>query len=1058
MQDHYRQPPPPPQPQPPQHHHQHQHLPPHHQHSPPQPQPYQSYPPRDTTVKREPADDLRRPNSTGHAPDNIPLPPPSAPPPIQTSHQPLPPHAPPPSYPDNQPRHMGYEPTHQAPPTPGGFRAPSYPPTPISHQPQFEHGGYSQPEFYPSVYSSAANKKKNTRASQACDQCRQLKAKCDETKPCKTCRDKGTECKYRDPVPKATDKAQADILEGISNMHNEMTRILGEFNHRLSKIESSLPRDGRGPLMKPEPAAEELKSVRSTSYLANNVPRNDSFYHDEVNGTGTLPIEPVAIHEDETETNPGPVVLPGVPAIPINHTTVAGLLLEWPSIRDLTRHHLEKERVSYISEYPIADEQKRGLLLVYGRGEDSSQFRKATATLDPGMLEMAADNLSDAASPSPAPDWGHVGGLSPADQWEYKGGVLGHDGNPDFSESKVWLYVESFKENMLNMHPVIQPRILEAWVRHFLESLPTVQPKTARPLATKSAFAIHPTVEATGAKRKRSPGPDSSDGQPAAAPVKSGKPVRSLVSAIVLMVLALGKICLHRDNIPDVVHPAEYLSRGNSHGRNGIPSSPDPHGSPPAHSLHSQSSGLPSPKEQERSLHSRRSSIQGAGAVRAGYSLKKNYEVIPGLEYFAYATDILGNNTGIYNNIKDVYASIFASLYQGQLGRPMESFAWIHRASHKLQVIMRPSLDRLRTLKMESAFPRDERSNQLVLAFWTCLQLESLIFSDLIAELYLPPSGLLQYEDDMPHPTMAMVEGFDQRVLDSYPGQLYLRRHLNSIHRMFYAPEGLSTVGKDKFQEVGIVADAVSGMLWVADSFAFGEDDPPARDILGARLRAKYWGAQVITYRPFIKQILHFSDQMKKNPSSPELPSRSEFRDDVIAPVIHPSTRHPNDIDPQVMEFARKGIKALVESTRAFHGLEEDKRPIITNVFGTAHAQWGNLLVLSAAWRDPILHQYIDESLLRVLFQKTIQFLRQSATATSSLRIDMNILIGLQKDLFGVQENRMNASFSGSHTSAQTPMNSYSMADPPGVSTRQHSPAIASPPPGGQQIDTHTSP
>jgi hypothetical protein len=64
--------------------------------------------------------------------------------------------------------------------------------------------------------------------------------------------------------------------------------------------------------------------------------------------------------------------------------------------------------------------------------------------------------------------------------------------------------------------------------------------------------------------------------------------------------------------------------------------------------------------------------------------------MIPGLEYFAYASDILGNNAGAYNNMKGVYASIFAGLYYGQLNRPLESFAFIHGAGHKLQVIMRP--------------------------------------------------------------------------------------------------------------------------------------------------------------------------------------------------------------------------------------------------------------------------------------------------------------------------------------------------------------------------------
>jgi hypothetical protein len=70
--------------------------------------------------------------------------------------------------------------------------------------------------------------------------------------------------------------------------------------------------------------------------------------------------------------------------------------------------------------------------------------------------------------------------------------------------------------------------------------------------------------------------------------------------------------------------------------------------------------------------------------------LKKNYDVIPGLEYFAYATDILGNQLGAYNNMKNVYANIFASLYYGQLERPMQSYAHINIASNKLLVILRP--------------------------------------------------------------------------------------------------------------------------------------------------------------------------------------------------------------------------------------------------------------------------------------------------------------------------------------------------------------------------------
>ena len=208
----------------------------------------------------------------------------------------------------------------------------------------------------------------------------------------------------------------------------------------------------------------------------------------------------------------------------------------------------------------------------------------------------------------------------------------------------------------------------------------------------------------------------------------------------------------------------------------------------------------------------------------------------------------------------------------------------------------------------------------------------------------MPPSGLLSYEEDMPHPNLSLVQGFDQRVLDSYPGQLYLRTHLNSIHRMFYAPDDNDSdkthLGHkhSKFQNVELVADAVSGMNWVAPRFAFKEDDLPADNILDARLRGKYWGAQVITYRPFIRMILEFHHRQKTHPFSPNPPpALPDFRAGIAHPTIAPGTRSSKDLDPKLIELARRGIKALIESTRAFHGLGE-KRPVITSVFGTAHA------------------------------------------------------------------------------------------------------------------------
>jgi hypothetical protein len=220
-----------------------------------------------------------------------------------------------------------------------------------------------------------------------------------------------------------------------------------------------------------------------------------------------------------------------------------------------------------------------------------------------------------------------------------------------------------------------------------------------------------------------------------------------------------------------------------------------------------------------------------------------------------------------------------------------------------------------------------------------CCHYEANEYSDLLAEMPLIHSGILNYEENMPWPNIAQLNelGVDQRVCESYTGQLYLRKHLNKIHKMFYDP-GKELGGQPELKDVKVVREEVAGMKWVApsSSFRFNESDPPAGDILSARLRAKYWGAQVITYRPFIKQFLQFSHNVESHPSNPELPV-PEFKPGV-APVIHPDTKRPTDIDTNFIEHAKMGIQALVESTRAFHGLPMDERPVITNIFGTAHA------------------------------------------------------------------------------------------------------------------------
>lgn len=66
--------------------------------------------------------------------------------------------------------------------------------------------------------------------------------------------------------------------------------------------------------------------------------------------------------------------------------------------------------------------------------------------------------------------------------------------------------------------------------------------------------------------------------------------------------------------------------------------------------------------------------------------------------------------------------------------------------------------------------------------------------SDILAELPCPHSGILNFEEGMPAPNLQAAQdkdGIDGIVLESYSAQLYLRKHLNMLHNMFYNPQGM---------------------------------------------------------------------------------------------------------------------------------------------------------------------------------------------------------------------------------------------------------------------------
>ncbi|KAM0707289.1 hypothetical protein Q7P35_005527 [Cladosporium inversicolor] len=93
-------------------------------------------------------------------------------------------------------------------------------------------------------------------------------------------------------------------------------------------------------------------------------------------------------------------------------------------------------------------------------------------------------------------------------------------------------------------------------------------------------------------------------------------------------------------------------------------------------------------------------------------------------------------------------------------------------------------------------------------------------------------------------------------------------------------------------------------------------------------------------------------------------------------------------------------IKAAEKSTIAFDNVLG--RPIVTNIHGTAHAQFGNVLVLCDVYWHPDLCQLVDEANLRHLLSRTISFLEQLAPISPTCRLDCLVLKKAQKLIFSM--------------------------------------------------------
>jgi len=320
------------------------------------------------------------------------------------------------------------------------------------------------------------------------------------------------------------------------------------------------------------------------------------------------------------------------------------------------------------------------------------------------------------------------------------------------------------------MHPILNERRLRRMVDAFSRRYGTSQSRGA--YATPGATN---DLDQRPMKRQRSNGSTAISVIPTAEADLRREPVEAIEhspgNAVVLLVLALGKICLHKAPLPGFVPDSKLQTNtviAHSAGVRGTGdvntsfsmSSP---GSAIMRSAHmSPQSPLATPHNQPVSpvdhgyRHDARHSApmtNGAASSRFG----KNIDVIPGLSYYAKATEIIGEQAD-GNDLIHAQIFLLAGLFKGQLARVKESMSWIQMAGRALLSLLdRYKLYNHRYWKengADSKVPdpnpqataqariKDSRHILIVIAAWTCLQLET----DILAEMKFPPSGIQEKE------------------------------------------------------------------------------------------------------------------------------------------------------------------------------------------------------------------------------------------------------------------------------------------------------------------------
>jgi hypothetical protein len=229
-------------------------------------------------------------------------------------------------------------------------------------------------------------------------------------------------------------------------------------------------------------------------------------------------------------------------------------------------------------------------------------------------------------------------------------------------------------------------------------------------------------------------------------------------------------------------------------------------------------------------------------------------QLAPGMSYFAAAWTLLPSLI-TRNDILSAQCHILAAAYMMYLVRPLEAWNLLYNSSMKLQLLL-SSTDNIPA-------PFKELSERV---YWNALMIES----DLLAELDLPHSGVVQFEESMRLPRSFPYDSLTPGSEDQPPGnddlwyflaEIALRRLLNRVSHLIYSYTHRRSATSFSIASLEPVAAELDYQLnqWyesLPGPVKFPRDRQPAQNQIQTVLRLRYFACRTIIFRPYIQAVL----------------------------------------------------------------------------------------------------------------------------------------------------------------------------------------------------------